>query len=226
MRALAFAIKAKSVCAPSAFKDWSYARLSKAVGCSENTARKRIAMLFEMGLVESSQEKGHSYLFFKRLRSAKVHTRYRGLRYPKNKDVVVEKIDTSSLKSIETGLMALLIVEIERQKNWYKHQPIRARGGSRVRLSRKANPYFVDYGISRKTITHRLHCSETTLENVIKYGENQEMFICKRGKRHEMEVERGFARQAMEFSNEIAKNWHFAMNSRLCRVETNHYQVI
>lgn len=226
LKALSFAILAKNIHQKSVFKDWSYESIAAAFGCSQNTARKRIGKLKEMGLVELKNEKGHPYLVFNRLRSAKILTRYRGFRYPKNKDVVIERIDASSLKNIETGLKAQLIVEIEVQKDWYKHRPIRKRHGSVVRSTRFVNPNFKDYGISRGTLAARLHCSQNSLSKIIEYGEKNNLFRCKRAKIEEFLVERGYARQAWEDCEEIRRGWDYAMNSRLCRRSANRYALV
>ena len=225
LKAIAFAIRAKNVHQKSVFKDWSYERLGAAIGCSKNTARTRIKKLMEMGLVELKNEKGHPYLVFKKLRSAKIHTRYHGFCYPKNKDVVIERIDASNLKSIETGLQALVIVEIEKQKEWYKHRPIRVRGKI-ARSTRWNNPSFHDFGISRETLTARIHCSNKTLTRIISYGEQNLLFKCKRAKIEETRVCGGCARQIFNASTEAQERWDYAMKSRLCRREANKFVLV
>lgn len=225
LKALAFAIHAKNKNTKSVYKDWSYASIAEALGCSYNTARKRVKKLREMGLVELKNEKGHPYLVFKKLRSAKIYTRYRGFRYPKNKDVIIERIDASNLKNIETGLMALVIVEIEKQKDWYRHRPIRVRGRL-ARSTRFIDPSFKDYGISRAKLTSRIHCSNATLTKIIAYGEKNLLFKCKVAKIEELWVEGGLARYRMGLSEQAQNDWDYAMRSRLCRRGANRYTLV
>lgn len=226
LKALAFAVRAKNVNAPSVFKNWTYASLAEAVGCGQTTARKRVKRLVEMGLVENKIVNGRQYLIFKKLRSGKIRARYaRWLRYPKNRDVIINGIDVSSLKSIETGLRALVIVEIEKQKDWFKHQPIRKRSERCARLSRWADPRFVDYGIARSTLTRKLHCSETTLSKILRYGAKNNLFSVKRSEVEKLFVGKGMARQAFELCPEAFSGYHYAMSSYVCRRETNRYSI-
>lgn len=226
LKAIAFAIRAKSVRVSSVFKDWSYASIALKLGCSYNTARKRVKKLQEMGLVELKNEKGHPYLVFKRLRSKKVHTRYHGTRYPRNRDVIVSKLDTSSLKNIETGLRALLIVVIEKGKDIERHRPIRGKLERGSRSIRRVNPYFHDYGISRKTLTRRLHCGNDTLTKVIAHGEKQKLFVCHHGEKVTMLYKKGKAKDAFAADPELQLLWGYATNSCFGRREPNRYELV
>ena len=185
LKAIAFAIFVKASKPASVLKDMSYRQIADLTRLSHETCRRRIAVLRTMKLVEVQSKNSHHYFFFKPLRAKKKKNRHSvGFHYPKHSDIDISKLDTSSVTSIEQGLMALCPVEIQikkelaRQLVKAKQKPRNAsdyKKASRI-CSRCGYDSFDDDGISYKHIASILHCSYSTVSKVIQYGVKNHFF--------------------------------------------------
>lgn len=192
-KALAFAIYVKRFKANSVVKDWSYRELARLTKLSPTTCKKRIDTLKGMGLVRMETKHGHSYLRFLRLRHGSIVVKRNGIetkRRPRYADIRLGEY--TSIKEIEQDLMALVIVEDTKRKN-YARQLIslannprpktsikRVKKAQRLCRKRGYGKKFIDGGLSYRRIAKWLHCSPNTVKNIICFGESTEMFVVER----------------------------------------------
>ena len=191
-KALAFAIFLKNKNRTSVFKDWTLRGLAKDAGVAPGTAKKRLDVLREMKLIRYEQFNGHSYLVFKKIRKRKIKN-IKNDRYhtPLHSDVSLEKVDMSSVASIEKHLMSLHIMERTARVEYTKRLISLATAPppfTREKKVKKARAYwrkrgienippFKEYGYSYRRIARELHCGPQTVKYIIALGESQEMFI-------------------------------------------------
>lgn len=188
-RALAFAIFLKDRFHASVIKDWSYRTLSRITGLAPGTCQARVRTLRDMRLTSEWVRNGHPYLRVLSLRSEKsVTQKGRVWNTRKYTEVDFAKIDRTSVKSIEEGLMALLIVETQSKKNYIRQQTVLASGfhpnatqKEIQRAKRKqrmlcGGKSFSDNGFSIKAICRRLKCTAKTAKHIICKGEDCRMF--------------------------------------------------
>lgn len=190
-KAVALAIYVKDHKGASVWKDWSYRKIAALCGISPTTCRKRIAILIKLGMVDSFMAKGHTYLRFNRLRQGEVVVGDRAFQ-PRMADVSIKDISHDSIKDIERGLMALLIVEDIRRKDYVRqlitsaHNPRPGTSAKRINRARALcsergyGENFVDGGLSYRTIGRKLHCAPNTTKDIIAYGESLELFEASR----------------------------------------------
>ena len=188
-RAISFAILVKYLKPSSVVKDWTYNELARMTQISWAACRKYIHTLKDMKLVRMYSHKGHNYLIFKKLREHKKKNRWSdGYHTPRRKDVMLGDFTPSSIKEIEIRLQALLICEIQRQKD-YAEQSISAKQNPKnLHECKKAQRIcrargwdsFSDCGISYKHLCGELHCSPNTLSATIRYGEKAGLFTVTR----------------------------------------------
>ena len=173
VKALALFVFVKENKPTSVFTDYTITALAKFANLSHNTTRKRIKKLEEMGLVERVGKNGKHLLFKRaRVRCANVN---------------LSKIKKDNVKTIELGLKALLIYEIQRSKEWVRqrvYQATNPKVGTPLKVVKRAKAFcrkrgitqFVDGGLSWKTIAKRLGCGFNKVKEVIEYGESNNMF--------------------------------------------------
>lgn len=194
--AVAFAIYLKDKTGCSVVKDWSYRKLSQLMGVSPNTCKKRIQALRELRVIREWEYRGHRYLRVLQLRARKVKSKRDPSRFwncRRTRNIDLTKIDRTSVKTIERGLMAMLIVDIQTRKDSI-HQLVcvsrgEVEGTSSAKLkkaenkcSRRGWSNFRDGGLSFNGIARRLQCALKTVSKVISYGETANMFKANRGK--------------------------------------------
>ena len=210
-RAVAFAIYMKNCCPTSVVKDWSYKKLARITGLNPKTCKKYVGILREMKLARITSNKGHNYLFFKKLKEPKKKNRWNvGYHSPKYKDVVLGRYTTDSIKIIETHLRALCICEVQRRKDYARQSisttqdPKNLKEFKRARKVCRARGWesFSDNGISYKYINSRLHCSPNTTSATIKYGEDIGLYTVTRSVRRSIFYRKGEARLAAKYIDE------------------------
>ena len=180
-KALALLIFVKSKKKTGVIANYTHDKLVKLTGgnISKSTIKKRIKKLAEMELV---QRVGNN-LHFVRIRAPK-------------SNINIQKLDTTSVKTIELGLKALYIVEIQNRKEYVKQRFNRAKELERKPFLTKKEfkefikerkfctqcgfTHFEDNGISVKKIAKDLKVSNQEVLKIIKYGEKQKMFIRKK----------------------------------------------
>lgn len=171
-KALALAIYAKSVCRSSTIVVFTYKKLSQMTGLSFSTLKKRLKTLEAFDMVERIGI-NDKHLLFKNIRA-------------KRSNVDLSKLDLSSIKSIELGLYALYLMEVQIRKDYVKHLIYTAHNGKdndKVKSAqRKCRKYgygtqFNDYGISYGYLCRKLHISRTTASKLIKHSEDRRMLV-------------------------------------------------
>ena len=155
----------------SVIKKFTYKRLSIITGLTVYSTKKRMHTLKEMGLYDRIND-GND-IIFKKIRA-------------KISNVRLDKIDMSSIKSIETGLRALYIVEVQRRKDYVKSaveltnkvhngKEYKKALKERNRVLRGACKY-TDNGISYNYLAKKMNISKKTVSEAIKYGETNGLF--------------------------------------------------
>lgn len=150
---------------------YSHYKLSKLTGIHATTIKKYINILFNWGACEFVG-KGN-------LRFNKVRVKY--------SNVKIDRIDYSSVKSIERSLCALLIVEVQKRKEYLSQlhktatDPNRFTSIKKVKKAKKIVQWrglknFSDNGISYRYLTNKLGCSRSKASEAIKEGENLGLF--------------------------------------------------
>lgn len=176
LKALALLIFVKAHKATSVIANYSTYKLSKLTGAHKNTIKRRINALADMDLIECA-DVNNKHLRFKKVRA-------------KCFNINISKIDQSSLKSIELGLKALVIVETQAQKNFLEQQIIKAtnpKSGTPLKEIKRAKHIcrqrgitkFQDNGISYKAIAKKLNSGYGKVSQAIKYGVEHKMFEVK-----------------------------------------------
>lgn len=197
VKALALFVFVKDRRPASVFTDYTVTALSNYVGLSRNTTRERVKTLEKMGLVERVGKRGQ-HLLFKRARV-------------RCANVDLSRINKKDIKSIELGLKALLIYEVQRSKDWVKQRVYQATNpdvGTPLKVVRRAKAFcrkrgiteFVDYGLSWNTIAQRLSSGFSTVKKAIVYGEQNKLFV-KHCHIHHYDVAIGHASQYVQYSD-------------------------
>lgn len=174
MKALALLVFIKSHNGASVVSNYSTYKMSKLTGLHKQTIKKRMNTLGAMDLIDFVGKRC-SHVIFKKVRAVK-------------SNVDISKIDKSSVRNIEIGLRALVLVEIQRQKEFVKQIFFKATDPKpftpqkEVRKSKKfcnhrGIEHFNDNGISYKTLAKRMHTGLNQVSQAIKYGEKHNMFI-------------------------------------------------
>lgn len=191
-KAVAFAIFVKAHRPTSVIKDWSYRKLSLLTGLSPNTCKKRIAALESLGLVTREDRGGHAYLRFARLRTRAVLITKKDktkVWRPKHADIYIGGFSGESIKDIEMGLSALVIVEDASRKEYVRQLTVMASSPSKFSRQRKIKKAkeicskrgygekFQDYGLSYKRICGWLKCGTSKVKDAIVFGESTGMFV-------------------------------------------------
>lgn len=164
LKAVALSMYIKVHTTSSLIKDWSVYKICKLTGLSQGTVKKRLHTLFDLGLVK---EEG-SHLLFGRMKSS-----------CNRNNIDISTIDYTSVKEIEKGLNALLVVLIQRQKDYANLQLQRAHNGKTLKEVKKGmreskvygwqGPY-VEHGLSYMGIAKKLGVCVKTAFEIVKYG--------------------------------------------------------
>ena len=235
-KAVAFSIFVKTKRPCSVLKDWSYRELSRLTGLSPNTCRKRVCCLESLGLVTREEKGGHTYLRFSPLRRGVIRTRRRTWR-PKDADVNIVGFSGGSIKDIERGLMALVIVEDCNRKEYVRQLTISAHNPSKCVSSRRIKKAkaicskrgygetFRDYGLSYRRIGEWLHCGPNRVREIIGFGESTEMFEAQRSGFVLLKYERNGAKFAVEYLQQEVDFPIFATRHNVFRRPANRFSL-
>ena len=236
-KAVAFAIFVKTVRPSSVLKDWSYRELSRMTSLSPNTCRKRVACLESLGLVTREEKGGHTYLRFAPIRCGAVRSRRRTWR-PKDADVNIVGFSGGSVKDIERGLMALVIVEDDKRKEYVRqltslaHNPSKSVPIRRVKRAkaicskRGYGETFQDFGLSYNRIRQWLHCGPNMVKDIIRFGEDTGMFVAHRSEFVLLKYMRNGAKFAIEYMRQEVDYPIFATKSNIFRRPANRFTML
>lgn len=184
-KALAFALFIKNARPASVIKGWNYRVLANISGLTEGTCKRRVRTLLDMDLVSIKEKGGTPYIYFKPLRTRALINRLTGKHLPVGKfDIRLPRLNDLSVKQIERDLMSMLIVEVQRRKDFVGQRVDSMVNPTDIRQYRKGKRYcdrrgykgFYDAGFSYKGIAGRLHCGLNTVADIIKNGERRGLF--------------------------------------------------
>lgn len=177
LRAIAMLLFVKHKCPSSVVANYSNYKLAKLTGLHQNTVKKRMNILANMELIDYCNY-NTTHILFKNVRA-------------KCSNVKLTNIDMTSVKSIEIGLMAMVVYEIQRTKNFVQQQIINSQNpilkkddGENYRKFKKAKRFcdkrglteFKDNGISYNFIANKIGGSLRTVAKLIKHGVEQGMY--------------------------------------------------
>lgn len=229
-KALAFAIWVKDHKPASVIKGWTYQGLSQLTGLAQNTCRKRIAALRTMHLVREEVIGGVRYLFFESLRAGKIKNKLGKCFSPARRDISISKLDRTSVKTIEMGIAALLIVEIQIRKDFAKQIICDKQNGRNVRRIKHARKVcrdrgweeYSEGGISYDRLANKLHSGRDYVRKAISYGERTRMFFKRKNDVLCKFVGKNLAKQALF----VETSYHYATNNNLYFQPANTYTIL
>lgn len=164
LKAISLLVFCKKVLPSSTLSNFSYNKLHLITGLHINTLKKRIKILNDMELIQRVG-KYNQHLLFCNVRD-------------KNSNVIIDRISFETVESVYNGLLAMFIVEKQRQKE-YVRQLIASKNNPKTneelkvakRICRKRGyTAFNDYGISYKFIAKKLGVSLNKVAEIIKYA--------------------------------------------------------
>lgn len=167
LKAVAMAIYVKKHTTSSLVKAWSVNRLHQITGLSATTIKKRLPVLFEQGFI-TYQGRYNEHLLFVNLKSS-----------CNRNNIDISNIKSDTVKDIEKSLTALLVVLIQKQKEYARLQLQHASNGKTVAeikhgmRERKRygwHTHFVDHGLSYARIARRLGVSLRKAFDSVAFG--------------------------------------------------------
>lgn len=175
VKAISMLIYIKENNKASVITNFTYKKLSEMTKLSVVVIKKRMDKLKSMGLCEYTDNKRN--IKFLKIRAPKSNVR-------------LDKIDMTSIKSIEIGLRALYIVEVQRRKE-YVRSAVNVTGNihnekeyENARIIRdkalRGTEGYTDNGISYNYLSTKMNVSKKTISEAIKYGVKHNMFEKKR----------------------------------------------
>lgn len=164
LKAVALAIYIKENTTSSLVKNWTVNKLRKISKISASTLKKRLQILRELNLVKECGK----HLLFVNMKSS-----------CNRNNIDISTIEYTSVKEIEKSLSALLIVLIQRQKDYANLQLQHAHNGKTIKEVKQGMResklygwfgFYVENGLSYEGIAKRLGiCIKTAFETV-KFG--------------------------------------------------------
>lgn len=182
-KALALYLYVKKKYPTSTIPNFTYKDFSKETGLCFSALKKRIRVLDNLNLLQRVGKENRGLLF----KSSK----------KRHFNVNIDKIDYTSIRTIEDSLCALYIVLIQTRKEYvrqllteyeyWRNKPTNfmPKSVNYPKLKKQAQKCgngktFIDNGISYYYLANKLKISYTTVSNAIKTGERQKMFTKQR----------------------------------------------
>lgn len=196
VKALSLAIFVKNQIVSSTINNYTIDKLHTITSLHPTTIKKRLNTLKQMGLVKFIG-KNKEHMIFESITSSSEH-----------RNVYAEFVMFDNIKDIEKSLYALLVIEIQKTKDFAKHTIQSMKKPSNIDEYKKAkkicNRYgygneYKEYGISYKYIAKKLGVCLQKAFNVVKFAV-EKGFLCK------------FNRQKQEFSYRIGCTSKFCEN--------------
>lgn len=193
-KAIAFSLFVKAHTRNSIVKNWSINKLHDITGVSVNAIRDRLFILKNMELIEKTGL-DNKHLVFKSLHS---HTAHRNIVIPEftfqPNTNLKKNAYAQEIKNIENTLTAMLLVEIQRRKNFAKqmiqqrHEPCSKKEYTEAVKTCNRFGYgnkFVDNGISYKYMAAKIGMSVCKSIQIVKFAVKYKIIkkirnICKR----------------------------------------------
>lgn len=164
LKAVALAIYIKNHVCSSLIKNWSVSKIASITSLNPKTVKKRLDKLSELNLIKVQ---GKNLLFLSMKSSCN------------RNNINIDKLNCNKVKEIEKGLGALLVVLIQRCKDYANLQLQCAHNGKTIkdvkRGMRKSKLYgwsgsYIEHGLSYKGIAKRLGVCIKTAFELVKYG--------------------------------------------------------
>lgn len=227
LKAVALLLYVKYNYPTSVITNYSDHKLAKVAGIHQTTVKKRMSVLADMELIDYAN-KDFTHIVFKSIRAKQ-----------SKQNIRLNKIDFTSVKSIELGLKAMFICEVQRRKNYIEQRVIKAnnpvikkgdkkgyqdfKNARRFCLSRGISNYS-DNGISYKYIAKKLNICIASVAKLIKYGVNIELFEKTTHISHYAYV-KGMALNAISYLGE-SNLFSTSKNNNVYSVAANTYKIL
>lgn len=227
-KAIAFSMFVKAHTRNSVVKDWSVNKLHDITGISANAIKDRLSVLRSMELIEETGL-NNKHLVFKSLHS---HTAHRNIIIPeltfKPNTHLKKNVYAQEIKNIENVLTAMLLVEIQRHKD-FARQMIQQRSEpcskkeyteavktcNRFGYGRK----FIEKGISYKYMAAKIGMSVCKSIQIVKLAVNCNILkkirnICKR------------VAICSKYAEDMLTNYTYSYRNYIYKNYANKYAVI
>lgn len=193
-KAVAFAVFVKAHTRNSVVKNWTVNKLHDLTGVSANAIKARIGVLKDMKLIE---EVGNSkkHLVFKSLHSNTAHRNatIKSIEFDRNKNLK-KNAYAQEIKNIENMLTTMLLVEIQRHKDFAKRIIQQRQNPCNKKEYKEAvkacnnlgyGRKFIDKGISYKYMSAKIGISLFKAQKIVKFAIENNILtktrnICKR----------------------------------------------
>lgn len=220
-KAIAFSLFVKAHARNSIVKNWSINKLHDITGISVNAIKDRLFVLKNMELVEETGL-GNKHLVFKSLHS---HTAHRNIVIPettfKPNANLKRNAYAQEIKNIENTLTAMLLVEIQRRKDFAKQMIQRRREPCSKKEYTEAvktcnrfgyGKKFIDKGISYKYMAAKIGMSVCKSIQIVKFAVKCKFIkkirnICKRIAICSKYTEDMLVNYTYSYRNHIYKNY-------------------
>lgn len=227
LKAIALMLYVKNLFPTSVITNYTDHKLAKITGIHQTTVKKRMSTLADMDLIEYANKK-FTHIVFKSIRSKQ-----------SKRNIRLSKIDFSSVKSIELGLKAMFICEVQRRKDYIEQQVVKANNpvikkGDKngYRAFKRARKFctlrgissYSDNGISYKYIANKLNISIASVAKMIKHGEGIGLF----NKTNHVSLYATVKGMAKHFVSTIGENNLFCTlrNNNVYAVSANTYKIL
>lgn len=227
-KAIAFSLFVKAHSRNSIIKNWNINKLHDITGVSVNAIKARLATLRSMDLIEETGvDKKH--LVFKSLHS---HTAHRNVVLPSvefKPDVNLKKnAYAQEIKNLENVLVAMLLVEIQRRKDFAEQM-----------IQQKRNPHskkeyteavktcnrfgygrrFIDRGISYKYMAAKIGMSIFKSMQIVKFAANYGIVKKMRN------IAKRFSMFA-KYTEDMLTNYTYSYRNWIYKIYANKYVVL
>ena len=227
--AIAFSVFVKAHTPNCVVKDWSVNKLHEMTGVSANAIKARLGVLESMGLIEKiGIRKNH--LLFKSLHS---HTAHRNviisdIKFKPNNNLK-KNAYAQEIKNIENVLAAMLLVEIQRHKDFAKQmiqRKVNPRSVKEYKESVKAcnrfefrEDKFVDNGISYKYLAAKIGISISKTVEIVKCAVYNNLI---------KKIHRTYKRYKAysKYIEDILCNFTFCHNNYIYKILANRYELV
>lgn len=217
VKAVALAVFIKTRYASSCIRNFSYRKLRDMSGLHDVTLKKRIAKLEEYGFIKRVGRHGEHLI----IGSMSSHNNRR--------NIDISCIDFSTIKDIEKSILSLVVVEMQKRKNFVKHILNCVREPKDTAeykwAKRQCRDYgyegeYKEYGISYKRIAKEMGVCLQKAFGVVKYAVTKGFLTV------EKRQEQLFVRGAIAMSKySDRKGYTFATRNNVYKIYANVYSL-
>lgn len=227
-KAIAFSLFVKAHTRNSIVKKWSINKLHEMTGVSADAVKARLKVLQEMHLVEFTGIDNKHIVF----RSLHSHTAHRNVVIPefsfKPNNNLKKNAYAQEIKNIENTLTAILLIEIQRRKD-FANQMIQQKRNPHTKKEYKAatkvcNHFgygrkFIDRGISYKYMAAKIGMSVYKSIQIVKFAVNYHLV------RKIRNIYKSFA-MCGKYTEDMLTNHTYCYRNRIIKIYANKYAVV